>query len=278
MRTLWKNIVVTVKHSNFSDQVNKEGAVMNVLKELNIGGTIVKVKAVGFDKDGTLFDSVKFWSYIDQIRISSFLEIAGTDAVEDWEQTMGFVQPNTVDHNGVQAVASLKEEIILVAGLLYKRKKWPWFECKEKSADIFQHADKVMQLEKAFQRYEGVPDVFYLLNQHQIQVGILTSDSFSRTERLMMMLGVKDLMKFIITPELVTHGKPHPEMVHNACSMLEISTSEFMVVGDSVVDMLMAKEAGSIAVGLVTYEGSEAVLSQYADILIHSITDIRISE
>ncbi|MEX2460270.1 MAG: HAD family hydrolase, partial [Paenibacillaceae bacterium] len=145
---------------------------MNVLKELNIGGTIVKVKAVGFDKDGTLFDSVKFWSYIDQIRKASFLEIAGSEAVEDWEQTMGFVQPEAVDHNGVLAVATLKEEIILVAGLLYRRKKWPWSECKKKSADI---ADKVMQLEEAFQRYEGVPDVFHLLNQHQIQTGILTS-------------------------------------------------------------------------------------------------------
>jgi phosphoglycolate phosphatase len=251
---------------------------MDVLKELNINGEKLKVKAVGFDKDGTLFDSVKFWSYIDQIRKASFLEIAGSEAVEDWEQTMGFVQPEAVDHNGVLAVATLAEEIILIAGLLYKRKKWPWIECKKKSVDIFQNADKVMQLEEAFQRYEGVPDVFHLLNQHQIHTGILTSDSLSRTERLMMMLGVKDLLKFIITPELVTHGKPNPEMVQRACSLLSISASEFMVVGDSVVDMIMAKEAGSIAVGLVTYEGSEAVLSQYADIIIHSITDIGISD
>jgi phosphoglycolate phosphatase len=48
------------------------------------------------------------------------------------------------------------------------------------------------------------------------------------------------------------------------------------VVGDSIVDMKMAKAAGSIAIGVVTFDGSREILLQEADILIESLFDIKI--
>ncbi|MEB3103560.1 HAD family hydrolase [Ferviditalea candida] len=244
--------------------------------DVRIGQEKIKIKGIGFDKDGTLFDSVKFWSYIDRIRKRNFLETAGSVAEADWESTMGFVQPDTVDHNGVLAIATMDEEILLTAGLIYKWRKLPWHECKKQAKEIFSQADKMLKLEEAFQTHAGVPEIFHRLYENQVPAGILTSDAYQRTESLMKMLGIKEMLQFIITPEQVANGKPNPEMVIKACGLLDISPFEFMVVGDSIVDMKMAKAAGSIAVGLVTYDGSEQLLAQDADYLIRAITDIAV--
>jgi phosphoglycolate phosphatase len=86
--------------------------------------------------------------------------------------------------------------------------------------------------------------------------------------------GVAEHLDFLITPEQVERGKPEPDMVHKACSLLGIEPSSMLVVGDSVVDMQMARKAGAVAIGLITYEASRQALSQDADILIESLCEI----
>ncbi|AIQ14425.1 HAD family hydrolase [Paenibacillus durus] len=245
-------------------------------KKIWVGSEILHVRAVAFDKDGTLFDSVKFWSYIDELRKSEFTRLAGPEHGDEWSAMMGFTQPDHVDYTGVLAVATTLEEIILTAGLLYRLKGWSWFECKQRAQQIFANADRQLQLEHAFHSTDNVPDIFHNLHSQGISVGIMTSDAYERTSRLMQMLKVDHLLDFVITPEQVSKGKPDPEMVQKACAMLKISPGELAIVGDSVADVQMAKAAGSVGIGLITYEGSEKDLSPYTDFLIHSLSEIQV--
>ncbi|UUZ97421.1 HAD family hydrolase [Paenibacillus sp. P25] len=125
-----------------------------------------------------------------------------------------------------------------------------------------------------FRLFAGVPDVLMKLKSNELAVGILTSDSSLRTNACMKLIGVQEMLDFIVTPESVKRGKPAPDMVFRACEQIGIEPSQMIVVGDSIVDMRMAKQAGSIAVGLVTHAGSEEILGKEADYLIHSLTEI----
>ncbi|WP_010267959.1 HAD family hydrolase [Paenibacillus senegalensis] len=233
------------------------------------------IKCVAFDKDGTLFDAFGFWLYIDNLRKEAFASQVGEQYKEAWSRLMG-ITDTAVDHQGVLAVATTNEEIIMTAGLIYQLKAWPWVKCKQAAEEIFQTADKQMEIAQAFKKVEGVPDIFHKLTKAGIYTGILTSDSYARTEKCMELLEVQRLLDFIVTPEKVKNGKPAPDMVHTACQQLNIQPHEMAVIGDSVVDMKMAKQAGSLAVGIITYEGSEEVLAPEADVLITSINQIRI--
>ncbi|MFD0714266.1 HAD family hydrolase [Paenibacillus sp. GCM10027626] len=244
--------------------------------QLRIGTHVMKAQAVGFDKDGTLFDALTYWRSIDRIRKELFLQIVGSNHANCWEATMGFKHSDDMNYNGVLAVATTTEEIVLVAGLMFQLYGWPWFQCKKLAENLFAEADKKLDYSEAFQPAASVPDLLLKLKSADMAVGILTSDSSLRTEACMKLLGLQGELDFIVTPEKVERGKPSPDMVVSACEKLGIAPSGMIVVGDSIVDMRMAKEAGSIAVGLITHAGSEEILSKEADYLIRSLTDIEI--
>ncbi|WP_281890128.1 HAD family hydrolase [Paenibacillus sp. YYML68] len=241
---------------------------------ITIAGEFIPVKAIGFDKDGTLFHAEAFWDYVDEMRKENFVRIVGEEHGHLWNQAMGTDQPGKIDYQGVLAVATLQEEIIIIAGLIYLLKRYPWFQCRTLAESIFKEADRHMQLEKAFLRKEGVPEIFHRLTTRNIRTCIVTSDHALRTKACVDLLGIEELLDFIITPEAVTKGKPDPEMTLEACRRLQIQPHEFAVVGDSIVDMRMAKAAGSIAIGVVTHEGSREMLEKECDYLIESLVEI----
>ena len=55
----------------------------------------------------------------------------------------------------------------------------------------------------------------------------------------------------IITPDEVTHGKPHPESLHLLQRLTGLAPDDLLMVGDTPFDLDMAREAGvpSLAVG-----------------------------
>jgi phosphoglycolate phosphatase len=218
-----------------------------------------------------------FWSHVDDLRRKGFEKRVGREHQQAWINLMGWNEfPRSIDHQGVLAMATTDEEVLLVAGLIYTARRWTWTQCKAEAEAIFLEARGQLVLEQAFLPKDGVPHIFHMLREKGIKSGILTSDNLQSTESCMRLLGLLEDLDFLITPERVRKGKPDAEMVSCACSMIGIPSSKFAVVGDSPVDMQMAKAARSLAVGLVTYHGSEKALEKDADILIHSIRDIQI--
>lgn len=65
-------------------------------------------------------------------------------------------------------------------------------------------------------------------------------------------------------------------MITKACEQLNIKPNELVMVGDTIVDVKMAKEAGSIAVGIANHEHAIEELTPYADFIITDYSDIQV--
>ena len=56
----------------------------------------------------------------------------------------------------------------------------------------------------------------------------------------------------MVTRDLVRHAKPDPDLFLAAAALLEVDPRQAMVVGDSVWDLLAARRAGALGVGLLS--------------------------
>jgi phosphoglycolate phosphatase-like HAD superfamily hydrolase len=54
----------------------------------------------------------------------------------------------------------------------------------------------------------------------------------------------------MVTRDLVRHAKPDPDLFLAAAALLGVKPEHAMVVGDSVWDLLAARRAGSLGIGL----------------------------
>jgi phosphoglycolate phosphatase-like HAD superfamily hydrolase len=57
---------------------------------------------------------------------------------------------------------------------------------------------------------------------------------------------------FMVTRDLVRRAKPDPDLFLAAAAQLGVNPRDAMVVGDSVWDLLAARRAGSIGIGLMS--------------------------
>lgn len=244
--------------------------------KITISNEVVSAKAVAFDKDGTLFQAVPFWYEIDRLRRAKFLQITGEKYQSQWEKAVGFVHPNEVDFKGLIAVAPEEDEIIVTASLLYQITKYPWHRCKEIAVQIFEESNRELRIKEAFHAIEGAESFITSLLDEGFFTGILTSDNKKRTKECVKLLNIPPL-HFLCTPEDIENGKPHPEMITKTCEQLGIETNELIMIGDTVVDVKMAKAAGSIAVGIANHEHAVEELMPYADFIIRSYADIQVT-
>ncbi len=90
------------------------------------------------------------------------------------------------------------------------------------------------------------------LREQNYQLGIVTTKETGPVTDLLVEYQLKDLFGVIIGRDQVKQPKPDPEPVLLACERLEIKPAEALFVGDSLLDLTAAKEAGSIFVGVLT--------------------------
>lgn len=107
------------------------------------------------------------------------------------------------------------------------------------------------------------------------KVGALTSGN-QLTVSCLTRMGIHKHFDVIISADSVTNPKPHPEGLHMVLKELGLSPHETIMVGDSVVDVLVGKNAGvHKTVGVSHGFGSvNALRDAGADHIIHNIPSL----
>lgn len=97
--------------------------------------------------------------------------------------------------------------------------------------------------------FPGAAETVAELARRGLALAIVTSKHREATLRGMGLCGLVDQFEVIVTPEDVTHAKPHPEPVVHALRKLGVSPAEALFVGDSPHDVAAGRGAGTQTAG-----------------------------
>jgi HAD superfamily hydrolase (TIGR01549 family) len=137
---------------------------------------------------------------------------------------------------------------------------------------------------EAFKRYSsqvrplpGAQELLNYLTDVGVPWAIATSGRLESARLSLRLLGVGEDVP-IITRDLVRHAKPDPDLFLAAAEKLGIAISDSVVVGDSIWDLLAARRARALGVGLLSggygreeleRAGAYRVYNDPADLLKH---------
>ena len=137
---------------------------------------------------------------------------------------------------------------------------------------------------EAFQRYAsqvrplpGAEELLAYLTKAGVPWAVATSGRLESASLSLRLLGISEDVP-IITRDLVRHAKPDPDLFLAAAEKLGVPISDSVVVGDSIWDLLAARRARALGVGLLSggygreeleRAGAYRVYNDPADLLRH---------
>jgi len=148
-----------------------------------------------------------------------------------------------------------------------------------------EEAERLQQVHtEAFSRYAsqvrplpGAEDLLAYLTDSGVPWAIATSGRMESARLSLKLLGLNEDVP-VITRDLVRHAKPDPDLFLAAAEKLGVEISDSVVVGDSIWDLLAARRARALSVGLLSggygreeleRAGAYRVYNDPADLLRH---------
>jgi HAD superfamily hydrolase (TIGR01509 family) len=140
------------------------------------------------------------------------------------------------------------------------------------------HAEAYKRVASQIQPLPGARALIAALTDAGIPWAIATSGRMETAAPVLATLGVSPERVPVITRDLVKYAKPDPDLFLAAADRLGVSIQAASVVGDSVWDMLAARRAHSLGIGLLSggygmeeleRAGAYRVFEDPADLLEH---------
>ena len=114
------------------------------------------------------------------------------------------------------------------------------------------HAEAYNRLAKKIRPLPGARELLAALTEAKIPWAIATSSRMETARFTLGLLGIDLAKTAIITRDEVEHAKPDPDLFLAAAKKLGVPMESSYVVGDSVWDMLAARRARSLGVGVLS--------------------------
>lgn len=177
------------------------------------------IKAVFFDLDGTLVDSMWIWRDID-IEYLARYNLKLPETLQSEIEGMSFSETAIYMQKRFQIPESVESM------------KNTWNQMAEDK-----YANEVM-LKK------GALAFLDYCKMHQIKLGIATSNSTQLVRTVLKARGIQDYFDCIVTGCEVDRGKPSPDIYLEAAKRCNVASSECLVFEDIVPGIMAGKSAG----------------------------------
>ena len=134
-------------------------------------------------------------------------------------------------------------------------------------------ADEQKYLDKYFKDdelspIEGLVDFLSKAFESGFKMGIASSSSKEYVKHKLKLFGIDKYFDFIVSGDMVTHSKPHPEIYLKAIEKMGLPANELLAIEDSVSGIRSAKDAGLYVIGLkasvIVQDTSNADLEVYS--------------
>ncbi len=203
----------------------------------------MRYRAVIFDMDGTLVDSLTTYQSVFNSAIAKFglppVKLRPlADKLNDGLNLEQIIVSFFPDHNDPEFLAACHKEVIATFRELTE--------------------DKTPLL-------PGVPQVLEALSSKGFKLGIATGRT-TPSDRVVLWLekvGISSFFGAVVTSADVAERKPAPDCILECARRLGVSASECLVVGDSTADIGAAKAAGAGIVAVLTGVAGKAILSDH---------------
>jgi HAD superfamily hydrolase (TIGR01549 family) len=139
------------------------------------------------------------------------------------------------------------------------------------------HAEAYLRYVSQVRPLPGAAELLNYLTQAGVPWAIATSGRMESAALSLRLVGIDSDVP-IITRDMVKHAKPDPDLFLAAAKKLGVDIASSVVVGDSVWDLLAARRARALAVGLLSggygreeleRAGAYRVYNDPADLLLH---------
>ena len=205
---------------------------------LNVAAPFAGIRAVGFDLDGTLIDSLPDLA----AAINAMLRKLDYSALTQ-------AKIRTLIGDGAESLV----ERALAAGRGDSAREVPVNEAFAIVKEIYSR-----QMFRDSRLYPGVIPTLETLRDAHLALFCVTNKDGGLARALMREAGLEPLLAFTMGPHTRAERKPSPAMLRHAAAQLGLMPQQVLYVGDSVVDMEAAHAAGCPAVA-VSYGYDERI-------------------
>ncbi len=113
------------------------------------------------------------------------------------------------------------------------------------------HAEAYARLSGDVRPLPGARELLAYLTERSVPWAVATSGHIRSARPTLESLGIPSLVP-VVTRDLVQHAKPDPDLFLAAAERLAVAIEDCVVVGDSVWDLLAARRARALGVGLLS--------------------------
>ncbi len=229
------------------------------------------ISAIIFDKDGTLSDSK---SYLRELAIKRARIIDAQIPGIGEPLLMAFgVENDKIDITGLMAVGSREDNQIVAAGYIAETGR-SWFESLIIAKKSFDEADKVLpEIASNSPLFDGVKEFLNYLSKSNLKLGILSADTTQGVENFLTNHQLSDCFSLKMGVDDYIN-KPNPLLFLNACEKLGVKPESTLMIGDSLGDIEMAKNAKAAGVIGICWHQPNSNHLKNADVVISDLKEI----
>jgi phosphoglycolate phosphatase len=239
------------------------------------------IELVIFDKDGTLFDLHKYWSFVIKERAKYFASFFTNHEVNSVFSmligVMGLIENDRISKIGPIGIKPRDYIIDLVYSAL--KIKSPNFSMKDVEYG-FELIDSIIDnnFGKVIKKLPGVDEIISALKERGCLIVVATTDIEQRAITAFEYAKMLDYFDYIVGSDQVLHSKPDSEMVDVILDKFNyINRDNVVLIGDSISDLEMAKNANINFIGVTTGANSDEFIRN-SEFLVESLLGIEVKK
>lgn len=218
------------------------------------------IRAVVFDKDGTLFDFATTW---ESWARSFLLRLAQGD--RDHAQRLGAAV-------GFDLLSSqFRSDSLVIAGTPLEIAEVLAAQMPEMSRDQLVEVLNVEAMQAPQSEAVPLTPLLSELRGRGLRLGVVTNDAEAPALAHLEASGVRSLFDFIAGSDSGFGAKPAPGQLLAFMKAVALPAEASVMVGDSLHDLLAGRAAGMHTVGVLTGYADHATLAPHADVVLPDI-------
>jgi phosphoglycolate phosphatase len=226
-----------------------------------------RLRAILFDKDGTLLDYYATWVPIN--RDVTLFAARGDQTLADELLRLGGQDPKTHDivPNSLLAAAGIGEIVETFSAYLGTRTP----------PDLYGNVARIFRDggARSAVMIDGARDAVLALKSRGFKIGIATNDTAEGLQASLAQFDIAQHFDFLCGCDSGHGVKPAPGMGLAFAKAIAIDPSQIAIVGDSTHDLHMGKDAGyGCRVAVLSGTGTHDDLGPHADVVLPNVVEL----